>query len=206
MDSTAWAPVVAAIGSSALTAAVAYGIEWRRTRRDSASARTDRQQAAYSELLTRCALLVNSAGALRLTVTVRSGLKEGLDVVTGLRRPVDPLELNEYIRRDMEPLFAAMTEVWVVGSQRAIEAANDLVDQATTVVGAATDSSGTRPSLARFLSGVKWSDADNQVLADEIRKLASIRTAFAGIARSEAGVEPARFVTARGDLASDTGD
>lgn len=191
MNSDVWAPVVAALGASALTATVALSIDVRSSRKDERSARAARQQNAYSELLTRSALLVYTAGALRLTMQLRSGVKEGLDVTLRQRKPVDPIDISDRVRRDMEPLFATMSEIWIVGSQRTIQAANEIVEQATTVFGIATEVRDSRPSVVRALSGVKFTDEDNAAMAEEVRKLARMRTAFAELVRSEAGVEHA---------------
>jgi hypothetical protein len=48
-----WIPMKAALGSSALTGLVAFGLEWWRSKRADKSAQAERRSRAYSMLLTR---------------------------------------------------------------------------------------------------------------------------------------------------------
>jgi hypothetical protein len=83
-------------------------------------------------------MVVHTVGMLRLAVEVRSGLKEGIDVAFHIRKPIEPFEIDDRLRRDFGPLFEAWSHIWVIGSQEAIKKANRLLDSAVTVLGAGT--------------------------------------------------------------------
>ena len=88
-----WAPVIAAVGASALTGLVAFGIDWRGARRERHEGRRIERRDAYAKLLSITALISHTAGALHMTMELRSGLQEGVDIGTGKRQPLDPLDL-----------------------------------------------------------------------------------------------------------------
>jgi hypothetical protein len=107
-------------------------------------------------LLARSAIVAHTANGLHLTMQVRSGLGEGINVTLGKQKLLDPLELTDRLRADLQPLYEAWSEVWVVGSKEAIPEANDLVAQCGTVMGAATQQGEARPKVLRMIAGEKW--------------------------------------------------
>ena len=190
-----WVPVIAALGSSALTIVAAFGLEWWRSSRAKKLALSERRARAYSMLLTRSGVIVYVAWGLHTTTEVRSGLGEGLNVTLGIRKPLDPLELTDRLRVDLEPLYDAWSEVWVAGSKEAISEANDLVVQCGVVMGAATQRGEARPGLLRLLAGEKWTQEQFDQWGKELRDLAEARRRLAVTARRESGVEVAELFT-----------
>ncbi len=151
-----WVPVIAALGGSALTGMVAFGLEWWHSKRADKSTRAERRARAYSMLLARSGVIVYIASGLHIAMEARSGLREGLNVTLGIQKPLDPLELTDRLRADLQPLYEAWSEVWVVGSKKAIPEANDLVARCGAVMGAATQQGEARPLLLRMIAGEKW--------------------------------------------------
>lgn len=90
-----WVPVIAALGSSALTGMVAFGLEWWRSSRAGRATQAERRNRAYSMLLARSGVIIHVAGGFHIAMQVRSGLAEGVNVMLGKQRPLDPLELVE---------------------------------------------------------------------------------------------------------------
>jgi hypothetical protein len=180
---------VAALGASALTGAVAFGLEWRQSRQRERATTAARRQAAYGKLLSVSGLIGHTAGTLHLTVELRSGLKEGLDVALRHRKPVDPIELMELMRRDLEPLYEAWSEVWLVGTPEAIQIANAVVERSGRVVAAGTSQNEARNRLLRYLVGERWSQDEIDAFQAEIEGLASARKRLAEVARGEIGVD-----------------
>ena len=133
-----WVPVIAALGSSALTGIVAFGLEWWRSFRAERAAGSERRARAYSTLLARSNVVAHLASDLHIVMEARSGLREGLSVTLGIQKAFDPLELADRLRAELQPLYEAWSEVWVVGSKEAIPEANDLVAHCGAVMGAAT--------------------------------------------------------------------
>ncbi len=189
--SNLWVPVIAALGASALTGMVAFGLEWWRSKRADKSARAERRSRTYSMLLTRSTVIANLASDLHLTMELRSGLGEGLNVTLGKQKPLDPLELTDRLRADLQPLYEAWSEVWVVGSKEAIPEANDLVARCGAVMGAATQQGEARSLLLRVIAGEKWTQKQLDQWQEELRGLAEARRRLGVIARREAGVEVA---------------
>jgi hypothetical protein len=188
-----WVPVIAALGSSALTGMVAFGFEWWRSSRAERSALSERRVRSYSMLLARSGIIAHVASELHIAMEARSGLREGLGVTLGIQKPLDPLELADRLRADLQPLYEVWSEVWVVGSKEAIPDANDLVAQCGTVMGAATQRGEARPGLLRMIAGEKWTQEQLDQWAKELRGLAEARRRFAVTARREAGVEVAEL-------------
>jgi hypothetical protein len=193
--SNLWVPVIAALGSSFLTGLVAFGLEWWRSDRADKSAQAERRSRAYSMLLTRAAVIAYVAHGLHVIMESRSGLGEGLNVMLGKRNPLDLLELLDRLRSDLEPLYEALSEVWVVGSKEAISEANDLADRCAAVMGAATQRGEARPEPLRMIAGEKWTQEQLDQWQDELRGLAEARRRLAVTARRETGVEVAELFT-----------
>jgi hypothetical protein len=186
-----WVPVIAALGSAFLTGAVAFGLEWWRSRKAGKAAKSERRVRAYSLLLARSGVIAHVAVGLHIAMEVRSGLREGINVATGRQKPLDPLELIALQRIDLEPLYEVWSEVWTWGSKEAIPAANDLVARCGSVMGAATQRGESGSVLQRFIAGEKWTPQQLDEWNKEVRALAETRRQFAAIARREAGVEVA---------------
>lgn len=142
--------LIAALGSSALTGAVAFGLEWWRSNRAGKAAQAERRSRAYSMLLTRSIIIAHLAGDLHNVMEVRSGMKEGINVTFRFQKALDPLELAAQLRAEIQPLYEAWSEVWVVGSKEAVPEANDLFARCAAVVGAATQQGKAQ---ARWLRG-----------------------------------------------------
>src|ERR1700686_5309262 len=104
---TIWAPVIAALGSAALTGGVAFGLEWVRSHRAAKAALAERRAHAYSALIARAGVIAHTAGGLHVTMAIRSGWGESVDIFLGKRKPMDPVELSELLRLDTEPLYSA---------------------------------------------------------------------------------------------------
>ncbi len=188
-----WVPVIAALGSSALTGLVAFGLEWRRSSREGRSARLERRVRAYTMLLARSGVIAHTASGLHVAMEARSGLREGLNVMLRLQKPPDPLDLIDRLRADIQPLYEAWSEVWAVGSKEAISEANDLVERCGAVMGAATQQGKASPEFLRMIAGEKWTQAQLDQWQEELRGLAEARRRLAVTARREAGVEVAEL-------------
>lgn len=184
-----WIPVIAALGSSALTGMVAFGLEWWRSQKADKSAQAERRSRAYSMLLTRSTIIAHLASDLHIAMELRSGLAESLNVAMGLQKKLDPLELSDRLRAELEPLYEAWTEVWVVGSKEAIPEANDLVTLCGEVMGAATQKGEARPLVLKVITGEKWTQKQLDQWQNELRGLAEARKRLGIIARRELGVD-----------------
>lgn len=188
-----WIPVIAALGSSALTGLVVVGLEWWRSSREGRAARAERRGRAYTRLLAQSGVIAHTASGLHVAMEARSGLREGLNVMLRLQKPSDPLDLIDRLRVDIQPLYEAWSEVWAVGSKEAISEANDLVARCGAVMGAATQQGKARPEFLRMISGEKWTQAQLDQWQEELRGLAEARRRLGITARREAGVEVAEL-------------
>jgi len=183
----AWAAVTAGAISALLTVSFSLLAVERRLRHDQAETRRLERRQAYSELLAYSGLLAQRARTLHLTMELRSGLKEGVDVLAGLRKPLDVFELDSLLRQDFEPIYRSWSTVWTIGSQEAISAANDLVYQAAVLLRSATQRGRGRPNWLRALAGETWTQEQLDTWAQEERSLGKSRREFNMVVRNELG-------------------
>jgi hypothetical protein len=183
--------VIAALGSSALTGIVAFGLEWWRSKKADKSTQAERRSHAYSILLTRSTIIAHLASDLHMAMKLKSGLTESLNVAMGITKKLDPLELADRLRAELQPLYEAWTEVWMVGSKEAIPVANDLVNRCGEVMGTATQKGEARPLFLKVVVGEKWTQKQLDQWQNELRGLAEARKRLGIIARKELGVEVA---------------
>jgi hypothetical protein len=190
-----WIPVIAALGGSALTGLLGFGLLWWQSHKAEQSPLSERRARAYSMLLARSGVIVHIASGFHTAMQFRSGLAEGVTVLLGIQKPLDPLELVERMRADIEPLYEAWSEVWAVGSKEAIIEANVLIDKCGDVMSAATRPGKAMPRFMQIIAGEKWTQAQLDQWAKEVSALAEARRRLAAIARREAGVEVAELFT-----------
>jgi len=184
-----WIPVVAALGSSALTGLVAFGLDARRSGQSRLDVLRERRLRAYSQMISRAASLALAAGAMHLTVKIRSGLTEGFDIALRQRKPAEPTELHDWLMKELGPLVKALSEVWIVGTPKAVKAANEVMRMCNMVLNSATKQGEARTPLVRFVAGEKWTAAQLESWQADIDGLAEARKRLAEIARSEMGIE-----------------
>jgi hypothetical protein len=143
------------------------GIWWQQRRRNEAEA-LENKVAAYHQMITSSVAVMTRAAALR------SGLKEGLDVVLRHRNPLDPMELHDWLAQDAAPLYQAWSMVQMSGSHEAVRVATTLLDACAGVIGVATESGQAHGKIAGTIKGIAWTDTqqasyDKAVTAVHVR-------------------------------------
>src|ERR1035438_2662887 len=116
-NATAWAVVAAALGASFLTV---VGTWWLDVRRDvRARRRADREQliSACNELVSSAMGLMLRTGILAEAAILRSGLTEGLDIAMHHRKPIDPVELGDWLNSDVRQMLSSQAVVWQLGDE-----------------------------------------------------------------------------------------
>ena len=182
-----WAPVVAALGASALTGVFGFGgLTWQQRRRDRSEAAM-MKAAAYHEMIARSLSFLIRARVLRTTMQARSGISEGIDLLTGARKPLDPMELNDWLARDFDPINNAWTMVEIRGSEEAIGVASQLILACGDLVGLATEMGEAHGRVASAVKGLKWTPEQEAALTEATARVGQERTAFIKIARRELG-------------------
>jgi hypothetical protein len=193
-----WVPVIAALGASALTGLIAFGLDALRAHRDNTERLTERRARAYSQMLSHAAAFALAVGAMHLTAQLRSGFTEGLDVTLHHRKPVDPLELHDWLMRELGPMLEALSEIWVVGTQESVEAGNDLMKKCNDVLGLGTNRGKVPSRFVRIFVGEKWSTEQRKVFDEAAKVMADARKRLAEVARRELGVGFAALFTVDG--------
>ncbi len=184
--------LAAALGSSALTGAVSFGVFWLQDRRQRKAADKAALHKAMSDLLSRSLAVAMRARAMGETMKSRSGLTEGVDVALRQRKPVDQLELHDWMAQDVAPLNEALTEIWTRDNQAGVRLANDVVSKCMDLLGASTTIQGpstSRERLRRWAVGVRWTP---EMVAENDRamiELAHARKRYADHARARFGRE-----------------
>ncbi len=101
------ATLAAGLGGSLLTGGAAFGLVAVQSRGARRAQVQSARGAAYSRLLSSSGLIVHSANAMHVTMRTRSGVFEGVDVLLRLKKPMDALDLDDFLRRDTAPLYDA---------------------------------------------------------------------------------------------------
>lgn len=178
--------VVGLVLGSSLTVVGSSWVADRQHRHQQESAAKERRLAAYLELLSTSARVTFRADALSLEMQVRSGLKEGIDVLTRQRKLVDPLEMYDWWARDFDTLLGAADRVWLEGSSEAITLANDIVSTCSELLKIATQLPERRSAVDRFKS-VKWSAEQAREWDSALKRLAKLRADFTSLVRRDLG-------------------
>jgi hypothetical protein len=197
MSDAGWT-AVAALGASALTAVTSFLlIAYRERHADRASARSALHKAVV-ELLTRSLAITLQAKTAGDMMKVRSGLIEGVDIATHTRKPLDHLELHDWMFREWGPLTTAWGEIWTRGDQKLIRLANDLIDCCAEIAGVSTEhqpAATTPERVRRYLVGERWTKEMLSAHEASLKRLAHARRDLALHGRANLGVGPVDLFT-----------
>lgn len=197
--SDAWAVVAAALGSASLTIAGTFGLDTLRGRRARREAHNDRLRNACVQMGSHALAFALRAQTLYLTAVFRSGIGEGLDVVLYHRKPLDPMDLAEWLSADLRPMLEAQSLIEVAADEELVRSAADLVLAAMTVLEKASnvvpDAAGPvrspRQRLARRLRALVPLRRDPEVekaTQQAVRGLGQQLRQFARLTRDRLGV------------------
>jgi hypothetical protein len=120
---------------------------------------------------------------------VRSGLKEGIDVATRLRRPVDPMELHDWLAQDFVPMNQAWSTIQMIGSAEGLRVATNLLDACADLVRIATESGEAHDKLTSAFKGLDWTAEQQNALQETTKRVVKEREALISVARKELGAE-----------------
>lgn len=175
------------LGAAALIAAPLLAW-WVSARRAATAAEHDRQHQAYVDLLVASFGVAQRASALLTAAQLRSGLGEGLAVAFRLRKPVDPLELHDWINAGLEPLVEAWSRTWVYGSPQGVMLSNRLLESCQEVMELLNLAGGTgvRQKTRQAVTGINVKDLAAE-RTKRMRAVAVARRDLAEYMRAEAG-------------------
>ena len=188
---SAWAVVAAALGASLLTGGASLSVIWVQEKLRRKSSDRAALHAAVQDVLSRSIAVAMRGRAMGETMKVRSGLKEGLDVTMRHRKPVDPLELHDWIAQDGVPLNAALNEIWMRWDQEGIRLANDVVGKCLDFMDASTALQPARSGRERVRSwamGERWTPGMIAENERAMKELAQARKRLADYARAKLGL------------------
>jgi hypothetical protein len=130
------------------------------------------------------------------TMKIRSGLGEGVDIVTHQRKPFDPLEMHDWMAQHMAPLNAAWSAIWAGGDQELVRRANALLSACSDLISVSTarmpaETAGAR--LRRQVAGERWTQEMLDKLQESRTMMAQAREKLAQHARTVLGMPPAQL-------------
>ena len=189
--------VTAALGASFLTGLASLGVMWIQQRLQSRDSDRAALAASAQELLSRSMAVAMRARAMGDVMKFRSGLKEGFDVAMRHRKPVDVLELHDWMARDLAPMNAALSEIWTSDDKDGIRLANDVVNNCAALIGAAAARQPAKGSgrLRRWAAGERWTPEMTKAYNDAMRDLARARKRYAEHVRARFGLNAAELFT-----------
>jgi hypothetical protein len=188
-----WLPLLTSV-PGAFTGALLAGcfglfLLWRQNRAAKRAAKGKEQAEAYIEFLARTFSFTRRVQALGQVRQLRTGFIEQREVLFGRRKPLDLLELHDWLEVDFRPLSDAWTRVHVVGSQEAVIAADELMLTSRDLMDAASAVDGSRSLLRRSFLGDRQSAQQIQEYDALLKKFFEAREQFAVLARNELGKE-----------------
>ena len=187
--SSSWAPVVAALGASALTGLFTLGVAaWIQARSSRTIALGDRREA-YLGLLHAVSRLTAVGLTVRVTLQHRVGVAESAGVLMGLRRAVDLDEVQQRFERELVSILDAEARLWTVGSQPAIDASETVAIAATAYL-EASGSMSVRQRRWIGIDGWRPSAEQEQALEKINAELMAARVEFVRVVRKEIGEVP----------------
>jgi hypothetical protein len=136
--SNTWAVVVAALGAALLSTGGAFILDARRASRLADQANTRELKEACAQIISGAQRLLFKAAALHISMEVRSGLRERLDLLLHHRKPIDILELNDYLMIEQGKILDAQATLWLIGNEVLIQGAGDIVNAVGKMITAAT--------------------------------------------------------------------
>jgi hypothetical protein len=193
---TIWSPAVIAAAVASVITYLGNGLREKRQRKRDGQAAVNRDRAsAYGDLLARSLAAGTRIQAIRATLPMRSGIKEGVNVTLGLSKPLDMLALHDWLDRDFGPMHEAWSRVWAVGSQEALDAADNLVNSCAELMRLATTFDPKR--LRTVLRGVSWTAEEEAEYDRSVVKFSEERVSFARLMRDELGMDSVEFTLER---------
>lgn len=190
-----WPSVVGTLAATLVGALAAFsGVVYQQRRTDRREANAAKGRAS-SDLLTHSMMFAQRAQALQLTAQVRSGLHEGLDRFLHGRSPIDPMELHDWLAKDLHPLYDAWSATWLASSPAMVTRGNAVLDACTDVVDALGEQTPLRgPARLRQAVQPRRLDKDQATrLHTAVRTLAVTRRDYADLVRKETRQEPAEL-------------
>lgn len=134
----AWPVVAAALGSSSLTIVGTFWLERWRSQHALREAQHDRLRAACVQMGSHALAYALRANMLYVTIIDRSGIGEGLDIALYHRKPLDAMDLWEWLSVDLIPMLEAQILIEVTANEDVVRAASDLILASTEVLEKAT--------------------------------------------------------------------
>lgn len=195
----AWAVVAAALGSATLTIAGTFWLEQWRLGRAGKAAHNDRLREACVQMGAHALSFALRAHALYLTAVFRSGIGEGLDIVLYHRKPIDPMELADWLAVDLKPMLEAQSLIEATAGEELVRAAADLVLAAMAVLekassvtssSAGPDASVWRRIVSRFqaLVPLRRDPEVEKAIQETVRELGRELRKFTRVTRERLGV------------------
>ena len=126
----------------------------------------------------------------------RSGFNERLDLALRLRRPLDPMDLHDWLAEGFEPINQAWSKIEIVGLAEAVGVVTDLVDACADVVGLATQLGEGRGRFGTYIRGLEWTPNQQEELDSAVKRVIKQRGAFVRLARKELGKDVPRQLSA----------
>jgi len=195
----AWAVVAAALGSATLTIAGTFWLERWRLGRAGKTAHNDRLREACVQIAVHALSFAIRAQILYATAVFRSGIREGWDIALRHRKPIDPMEVADWLAVDLKPMLEAQSLIEATAGEELVRAAADLVGAARAVLkkvskattsSAGPDASGWRRIVSPFqaLVPLRRHPEVEKAIEESVRELGRKLHKFMRVTRECLGV------------------
>ena len=195
---SAWA-VSAATGlaGAVIGAVAALAGTWWQARAARRHAESDARERAYVDLLVAAEKVAFRIDALVATIKARTGLGESVALLMRLRKPIEPMDLHDWLAADVGPLMDAWSRTWVNGSPEGVRRSNAVLEACNEVMAVLAEMAPatTRAKLRKVVVGADIA-AMRPLLAERVRHLSVARKELAEHVRAETGRPAAQLFSA----------
>ncbi len=124
---TAWVVVAAALGASIATTAGSFILELHRERHREKIAKNDELRTACIHVMASAFKATQRAAAMKMNMIIRSGFSDSLEIALHHRKPIDVLEVHDYLYGELSDALDAQAVIWVLGDSALIKGAGDVI-------------------------------------------------------------------------------
>ncbi|WP_375504425.1 hypothetical protein [uncultured Jatrophihabitans sp.] len=182
--------LIAALAAAALTGLSSLGVVWFQERLRGKAEDADALIRVVTEMLARSLAMALRARTLGDAAKLRSGVGEGLDILFRIKKPIEPLELHDWLQQDYGPLNAAWSDILSRGDRKVVTSANRVMIACGVLMSAATDiqpAFGATAKLRRTVAGEKWTTEMLGALSAAQKDLEQARKNLIMVARDKLG-------------------
>jgi hypothetical protein len=136
---TEWAVIISAAVASSLTTCGSLVVESLRAKHQQKTARLVELTNNCKEVISAAHKLMIKSQALHVSIRIRSGARENLEVFLHQRKSIDILELNDYLMVEQGKILDSRAALWILGDEMLVKGADEVLSAVQELITASTE-------------------------------------------------------------------